>query len=221
MFGPSTSINDPRAHITITSPNYTKGDTNIVDVLTPEQYAIIQQIHDQYTYEMAERNYDNIPGDYNQYLTLLNSLNTINVSNTTMQFMIDMVEKALIGSMNIVTLNDSAMYNELQILLLNNRINEILTDKNTINVVSESSNVSGQFSLQKTFKLSKIYSYYIHLYGMPAFGVGFDRKKLLFLQKALDMYQNSSMDTPGATVSVASCDPSGNSVDVPLTNPLG
>ena len=170
---------------------------------------------------MAERNYDNIPGDYNQYLTLLNSLNTINVSNTTMKFMIDMVEKALIGSMNIVTLNDSAMYNELQILLLNNRINEILTDKNTINVVSESSNVSGQFSLQKTFKLSKIYSYYIHLYGMPAFGVGFDRKKLLFLQKALDMYQNSSMDTPGATVSVASCDPSGNPVDIPLTNPLG
>ena len=150
MFGPSTSINDPRARITITSPNYTKGDINIVDVLTPEQYAIIQQIHDQYTYEMAERNYDNIPGDYNQYLALLNSLNTINVSNTTMQFMIDMVEKALIGSMNIVTLSDSAMYNELQILLLNTRINEILTDKNTINVVSESSNVSGQFSLEKT-----------------------------------------------------------------------
>ena len=105
MFGPSTSINDPRAHITITSPNYTKGDTNIVDVLTPEQYAIIQQIHDQYTYEMAERNYDNIPGDYNQYLTLLNSLNTINVSNTTMKFMIDMVEKATVDDS---TFNDKS-----------------------------------------------------------------------------------------------------------------
>jgi len=191
-----------------------------VDVLTPDQYAIIKQIHDQYTYEMAQRNYDNIPGDYNQYLALLNSLNTINTSNNTMHLMIDMVEKALIGSMNIVTLNDSAMYNELQIILLNNRINEILTDKNTIHVVSESSNVSGQFSLQKTFKLSKIYSYYIHLYGMPAFGVGFDRKKLQFLQKALDMYQNSSMDTSGATVTVASLDPSGQPVQIPIANPL-
>jgi hypothetical protein len=169
---------------------------------------------------MSLRNYSDIPSDYNQYLTFLNDLNTINVTDSTMKLLMDIVEKALIGSMNISTLNDGVMYNELQILLLNNRIKDILDNKNTVNTVSDPANISGQFTLQQTFKLSKIYSYYIHLYGMPQFGEGFNRHKLQFLQKSLNMFQTLNMDEPEATITATVCDSSGVKVIVDIPNPL-
>lgn len=219
ILGPSSLINDAMARITITS-GQTKKNVSIANVLTSGQYGIIQQIHDLYTYQMSLRNYTDIPTDYDQYLTYLNDLNTINVSNSTMRLLMNIVEKALIGSMNIATLNDSVMHNELHIILLNNRIKDILDDKNTLHTVSDPANISGQLSLQQTFKLSKIYSYYIHLYGMPSFGVGFDRKKLLFLQKSLNMFQTLNMDEPGATITTNIHDSSGVCVVVDIPNPL-
>ena len=219
ILGPSSLVNDPRAHITITS-GQPKKTVSIANVFTSGQYGIIKQIHDLYTYQMSLRNYTDIPTDYDQYLTFLNDLNTINVSDSTMKLLMNIVEKALIGSMNIATLNDSVMHNELHILLLNNRIKEILDDKNTLNTVADPTNISGQFTLQQTFKLSKIYSYYIHLYGMPAFGVGFDRIKLQFLQKSLNMFQTLNMDEPGATITAHIHDPSGACVVVDIPNPL-
>jgi hypothetical protein len=212
-------INDARARITITS-GQTKKIVSIANVFTSGQYDIIKQIHDIYTYQMSLRNYSDIPSDYNQYLTFLNDLNTINVTDSTMKLLMDIVEKALIGSMNITTLNDSVMYNELQILLLNNRIKDILDNKNTVNTVSDPANISGQFTLQQTFKLSKIYSYYIHLYGMPQFGEGFNRHKLQFLQKSLNMFQTLNMDEPEATITSTVCDSSGSKVIVDIPNPL-
>ena len=219
ILGPSSLINDPRAHITITS-GQPKKIISIANVFTSGQYGIIKQIHDLYTYQMSLRNYSDIPSDYDQYLTFLNDLNTINVSDSTMKLLINIVEKALIGSMNITTLNDSVMYNELNILLLNNRIKDILDNKNTIHTVSDPTNISGQFTLQQTFKLSKIYSYYIHLYGMPQFGVGFDRHKLQFLQKSLNMFQTLNMDEPDATITTNIRDSSGVIVIADIPNPL-
>jgi hypothetical protein len=219
ILGPSSLINDARARITITS-GQTNKIVSIANVLTNGQYGIIKQIHDLYTYQMSLRNYTDIPTDYDQYLTYLNDLNTINVSDSTMKLLMNIVEKALIGSMNIATLNDSVMYNEIQVLLLNNRIKDILDNKNTLNTVSDPNNISGQFSLQQTFKLSKIYSYYIHLYGMPQFGVGFDRNKLQFLQKSLNMFQTLNMDEPGAKITANIYDSSGGDVVVDIPNPL-
>ena len=49
----------------------------------------------------------------------------------------------------------------------------------------------GEFVITKTFKLAAVYSYYIILYGLPAFGVGFDTTKLTLL---VDILRRQGID---------------------------
>jgi hypothetical protein len=162
--------------------------------LTPTQFQAIQQIHDLYTLVLASRQYDKIPTDYNQYITLLNDLSTININDNILMLLLNIIEKTLVGTMNVVSMYETSMYNELQIILLNNRINDILSNKNSIELIGDKNNISGQISLQKVVKLSRIYSLYINLYGCPDYGVGFDAKKLQFLQKCLGMFDASQIE---------------------------
>ena len=177
------------------------GDTSISSVLTLGQYKMLHQIHTIYTLALAMREYDKLSPDYDQYLTLLNDLNTIDTTDPTMKLLIGIVEKTLIGCMNITTVYENSIYNELQIHILTNRINDILSNKNTIDIIADPTNISGQLTIQKTFKLSKIYSYYIHLFGMPEFGVGFDLHKLKILQKSMGMFNLDPMNQIGTSVS--------------------
>jgi hypothetical protein len=73
----------------------------------------------------------------------------------------------------------------IRILMLNKKIEDILSGKNEVKAVG---NASGKISVTKTFKLAPLYSYYIHLYGMPAYGVGFDPSKLSLLVTILQKY---------------------------------
>ena len=157
---------------------------------------MVQQVHDMYSLMLASRRYDQIPPNYEQYLDLLSNLQTIAVPTATLKLLLNIVEQTLVGCMNIVQVYESNTYNELQILLLNNRIDDILADKNKKNVVADEGNITGQFSAKQTFKLSKFYSYYIYLYGMPEFGVGFDPAKLTFLKKALELFDQTHIQVP-------------------------
>ena len=204
--------------LTITSRS-SPGDGGITYMLTQAQFDTIKQIHDEYTMKMAKGNYEAIPTNYDQYVTLLNNLDTVNVSDSTLKILISLVEKSLIGSMNIHALNDSVLYDELQILLLNNQIQDILSNKNTKEAISDPDAVTGQIKLEKTFKLSKIFSYYIYLYGMPAFGVGFDAKKLQFIQRSLNMFNAGQMDEPDARIIETDIDASGNEIRTNIPNP--
>ena len=160
------------------------------------QLNAIKQIHDMYSIMLSSRSYDKIPSNYEQYMCLIATLETIPFSDSTIKLLLMIVEKTLIGCMNVHTLYQNSMYNSLQILLLNNQIDDILNNKNTKNVIADKSNISGQFTVQHTFKLSKFYSYYIYLYGMPEFGVGFDPVKLLFLKKSLELFDQSHIQVP-------------------------
>jgi hypothetical protein len=62
--------------------------------------------------------------------------------------------------------------------ILEKRIEDILSGKNEIAAMDDT---CGEFVITKTFKLAAVYSYYITLYGLPAFGVGFDTTKLSLL----------------------------------------
>ena len=66
------------------------------------------------------------------------------------------------------------------------KVDEILSGKNEIKAMH--GDVCGEFVIAKTFKLAPLYSYYIHLYGMPAFGVGFDPKKLQLVKAILSKH---------------------------------
>ena len=81
--------------------------------------------------------------------------------------------------MNVGAIYTSYAYNEIKVALLNKRIREILSEKNTQHTAD---NVSGQFTATQTFTMAPIFSYYVYLYGLPEFGVGFDPMKMAFLQ---------------------------------------
>jgi hypothetical protein len=179
----------------INSSKYTvmPAGTLVIPQLGENQMNIVRKIHELYTLMLASRKYEKIPSDYDQYVDLLTQLTDITVTGSALQLMMNIVEKTLIGCMNVTSVYEINLYNELQVLLLNTRINDILTDKNKKHVVGDSDNVSGHIAVQKTFTLSKIYSYYIYLYGMPEFGVGFDVDKLKFLRNSLDLIEKHEL----------------------------
>jgi hypothetical protein len=69
--------------------------------------------------------------------------------------------------------------------MLNKKNDDILSGKNEVSALGDT---SGQIAISKTFKLAPLYSYYIYLYGMPVYGVGFDATKLSLLSTILNKY---------------------------------
>jgi hypothetical protein len=67
-------------------------------------------------------------------------------------------------------------------ILLQKKIDEILSGKNEQQAMS---NTTGQFTATQTFVLAPLFSYYIVMYGMPAYGVGFDPVKLSIISNIL------------------------------------
>jgi hypothetical protein len=63
-------------------------------------------------------------------------------------------------------------------------VNDILSNKNEKFV--EVATATGQLTIVKTFKLAAVFNYYIIIYGMPAYGVGFDPTKINFLVTILE-----------------------------------
>ena len=66
--------------------------------------------------------------------------------------------------------------------ILEKRIEDILSGKNEKDVITDT---CGAFSLTKTFVLAPLFSYYIAAFGLPSFGVGFDKDKLSLIQQIL------------------------------------
>lgn len=153
--------------------------TKYEQVLSSSQITSLHTIYTQYTTLLADKSYELIPSNYTQYLALLNQIKSINVSDYQLQMLIFIAENALVGSINANTLYQRYAYDEIKVALLNKRIQEILSGKN---VIETTSSTTGQFTATKTFKLAPLFSYYVYVYGMPAFGVGFDHNKLNFLK---------------------------------------
>ena len=144
------------------------------------QIATLNTIHLNYSLLLAEKKYEQIPANYTVFLKLLNSLRSIVVYDKKLSLLIQIADNALVGAINVNTIYTSYAYNEIKIALLNKRIEDILSNKNVINIFSSTTST---MVATKTMKLSPIYSYYIFLYGLPAYGVGFDPMKLAFIKK--------------------------------------
>ena len=168
---------------------------SVTTAIYESQYHMLQQIHDSYTVLLANKKYEKISTDYDQYIFLLHELKELNISDTTLQLLIQITEDTLTGAVNLSSLYEASVYNELQILLLNKRIEDILSNKNVKHTLMEG--ISGQISIKKSFKLSPLFSYYIHLYGLPEYGVGFDPDKLAFIEILLG-YMDVGEDIGGS-----------------------
>lgn len=147
----------------------------------------LNTIQNQYVKKEALKQYLEIPELMSQYL-LLNDIMTSSIAkqrNSNLKLLFNIANDGLLGALNSKTLNADNIDLQLQVLMLNKRVDDILSGKNEFSALSD---VQGEISISKTFKLAPLYSYYIYLYGMPAYGVGFDASKLSLLVSILNKY---------------------------------
>jgi len=152
---------------------------SLTDTITTEQLTALNDIFNSYTLLLANKSFESIPNNYTKYKDILTKLKSIQIADPNLELLVKIAENSLKGSMNVNSIYTSYAYNEIKVALLNKRIREILSDKNTQQTAN---NVSGQFTATQNFTMAPIFSYYIYLYGLPEFGVGFDHAKMAFLQ---------------------------------------
>lgn len=144
-------------------------------------------IQNQYVSKEALKKYLEIPELMSQYLHL-NDTMTASIGkqrNTNLRLLFKIANDGLLGALNSKTLNANNVDLNFQVLMLNKKVDDILAGKNEVKALGDT---SGEISITKTFKLAPIYSYYIYLYGMPEYGVGFDAAKLSLLVAIMNKY---------------------------------
>lgn len=130
-----------------------------------------------YARNMQNKAYAKIPTDLNAYLSLLNTVSNLQrtASNVNLALLFKLVQESLTSAINGYSLYYQNTELNVQNILLQTSVNDILSNKNEKNAIATT---SGQLSITKTFTMAPLFSYYIMLYGVPAFGVGFDPNKL-------------------------------------------
>lgn len=157
-------------------------------VFSLETYNALKAVQQLYTFNLANRTYDKIPTDYDKYLRLYHTVIMTKKKaggNKNLQLLFQITEEGLTGAFNAYGLNYTVVELTLQNTLLQKTIDDILSGKN---VKSALTNTTGQFTIQKSFTLAPLFSYYILLYGMPEAGVGFDQDKLSMLLSILEKH---------------------------------
>ena len=147
----------------------------------------LSRIETDYVEKMANRKYLTIPDSVPAFLSLNDiMLNAIaKQKNTNLRLLFQIARDGMDGSLHSRTLFADNADLDIRVLMLNKKNDEILSGKNEVKAIGST---SGQFVISKTFKLAPIYSYYIYLYGMPAYGVGFDATKLSLLATIMNKY---------------------------------
>jgi hypothetical protein len=144
-------------------------------------------IESNYVEKMARRKYLEIPESVFDYLTLNDTMLAAiaKQKNTNLRLLFQIATDGMAGALHSKTLSADNTDLNFQVLMLNTKVEDILSGKNEVKAIGEN---SGEFVITKTFKLSPLFSYYIYLYGMPAYGVGFDATKLSLLRTIMTKY---------------------------------
>ncbi len=154
-------------------------------IITDEVLNALKEIEHFYTLPMSTDNYSSIPTDYNRYLRLFGILDSTipKIINGELRLLLLIAQEGLTGAVKSYGLNYNNVELSLQNSVLRQTIDDILSNKNVVPAISST---RGQFSATKTFTLAPLFSYYILLYGMPAYGEGFDESKLAVLLSVLE-----------------------------------
>ena len=147
----------------------------------------LQRIQTYYVGKMPPRKYLEIPESVPAFLSLNDvMLNSISKQkNTNLRLLFQIARDGMDGALHCRghTIENADL--NLHVIMLNKKNDDILSGKNEIKTMACT---TGHFTITKTFKLAPIYSYYVYLYGMPAYGVGFDATKLSLLASIMQKY---------------------------------
>jgi len=180
IFNPYINKQDPSLLYPVGNP-FSGSSTGSGFEITAEVIEAIKTIQQKYTFNMANQKYAKIPTDYLQFLKLYGTVeNTYNKTrNQNLKTLYLITIEGLQGAMQSYSLNYSNTELKIERSQLNKTIEEILSGINKKKALT--AEAGGNFSIKKTFTLAPLFSYYIWLYGMPAYGVGFDESKLSVL----------------------------------------
>ena len=158
------------------------GDLTIMNASFMKTLQLIEQF---YANNMASKQYEKIPNDYQLYLGLYVTLQKVisRTSSAPLRLLFQLAQDSLVGAINSYTIYGDNLLLKLDKTNLQNKINDILSNKNEKLV--ELANTTGQLSVKKSFKLAAVFNNYILIYGCPAYGVGFDPAKIDFLAGVL------------------------------------
>jgi hypothetical protein len=147
----------------------------------------LNKVETNYVEKMAKRKFLEIPNSVPAFLTLNDILlsSISKMKNTNLRLLFQIARDGMDGALKSRTLYMDNADLEIQVLALNKKNDDILSGKNEVKAIACT---SGQFAIKKTFKLAPLYSYYVYLYGMPAYGVGFDATKLSLLATIMTKY---------------------------------
>jgi hypothetical protein len=152
------------------------------DVLLPFLDAF-RVIETQYGENMVKKTYESIPTNYMQYADYYVMLQNLYASSSdpTVLLFLKFVEDTLTGAINSYTIYGNSIVLQLQVRTLQQEIETILSNKNNSTTMAG----CGCLEIKKSFSLAPLFRYYLLLYGMPAFGVGFDPAKVDFVLNIL------------------------------------
>lgn len=141
--------------------------------------AAVKQVLNFYATPLNKKNWSVIPTDTRTYLSLNQTLATYLKSQTNSDItnIITIVSYCLSGAMNASLLSQTVADYSVKIAFLQNQLDAVNSNVNKKQTMTGESNLT----IQKTFHLAPIFNYYIALYGVPEYGVGFDKDKLHLL----------------------------------------
>jgi len=154
------------------------------DQSTLDNFQIIETY---YGSNLKNKTYSNIPSDYQKYVDLYVIMQNLEAVATdpNVLLILKLVQEALVGAINAFALYSQTTVLQIDNTNLQNTINTILSNKNDIQIATRPTANTGQMSITKTFTLAAVFNYYIIIFGMPEYGVGFDPVKISFLVNIL------------------------------------
>jgi uncharacterized membrane protein len=168
------------------NPIYQNGGTaDDLILLNSSFIQTLRTIEEFYAKNMALKQYEKIPNDYQRYIGLYVTMQRIinKTSSSQLRTLFRIAQEALVGAINSYTIYGDNLLLRLDKTNLQNKINDILSNKNEKLV--EMANTTGQLNVKKSFKLAAVFNNYILIYGLPEYGVGFDPAKVEFLANIL------------------------------------
>jgi len=159
----------------------TTGTSQELDFLTQSYMDILRIIQTQYSSQIANQTYENIPTDFSQYTTLVNEVQTMltKTSNPSVLLLLQIAEDTLRGTFNSLSLYGDNILLQLDKADLQKQVADILSNKNVTTTQQSISN--NNMTITQSFKLAPVFNYYIRIYGAPIQGQGFDPVKIAFL----------------------------------------
>ena len=154
--------------------------------LTVAYLDIIHFIQANYSSKIANRQYENIPTDYNQFTSIVSTLNEMKskTANNTILLLLQIAEDSIRGAFNSLAIYGDNLLLEIEKADLQKQVQEIITEQNV--ETTQSTISTSTVTITQTFQLAAVFNYYIRIYGSPVVGEGFDPVKIAFLVYILE-----------------------------------